>query len=161
MKCSSFVKSKIRHWLVQLRMIYKCLSAELRKLPNRSVPTGETWHRWEVRVDHSEESRKLKNNLEIYSTINMKHVQQFQCSLSERCYQCDKRRHVWEMLFLSPLLWRPTQLYLERGRGGVSHKKRTLLVQAKVDIHFQNAHNTHKTAKARTLCVYSMWQNKA
>ena len=28
------------------------------------------------------------------------------------------------------------------------------LFQSTVDIHFQNAHKTHKTAKARTLCIY-------
>ena len=27
-----------------------------------------------------------------------------------------------------------------------------------VDIHFQNVHKTHKTAKARTLCVYFKWK---
>ena len=36
---------------------------------------------------------------------------------------------------------------------GVS-KNETLLFQSPVDIHFQNAHKTQKTAKARTLCVY-------
>ena len=33
-------------------------------------------------------------------------------------------------------------------------KMRPLLFQSTVDIHFQSAHKTQKTAKDRTLCVY-------
>ena len=45
----------------------------------------------------------------------------------------------------------------EGGGGGGEPKNEALLFQSTVDIHFQNAHKTQKTAKARTLCIYFQW----
>ena len=47
----------------------------------------------------------------------------------------------------------PSFIWRDRGGGG-ELKNEALLFQSTVDIHFQNALNTHKTAKASTLCVY-------
>ena len=43
---------------------------------------------------------------------------------------------------------------LFEGEGRGEPKNEALLFQSTVDIHFQNAHKTQKTAKARTLCFY-------
>ena len=48
-------------------------------------------------------------------------------------------------------------LFEGEGEEGGEPKNEALLFQFTVDIHFQNAHKTQKTVKARTLCVY---QNK-
>ena len=53
------------------------------------------------------------------------------------------------------------QALFEGGRGGGEPKNEALLFQSTVDIHFQNAHKTQKTAKASTLCVYLLWNMRS